>query len=143
MEKVSHKDAYRFLELLNVFEHANLKKQKQRLDTMKRSIDFLMSLPTNNQRSPQVSFQSMYLALLHSRHHLLLHLCFYIHITFGFLCLCFYTSITICFCIYVFTFSSPCTFYVCVSAFSSEPFTFLHFYIFISIYYQIQRHHCV
>ncbi len=36
---------------------------------------------------------SMYLALLlHSHHHLLLHLCFYIHITFGLLRLCFYTS---------------------------------------------------
>ncbi len=37
-----------FLELLNVFEHANLKKHKSKDDTTKRSINFLMSLPTNN-----------------------------------------------------------------------------------------------
>lgn len=117
LENVSHKDAYRFLELLNVFEHANLKKQKQRLDTMKRSIDFLMSLSTNNQRSPQVSFQSIVQCILHYyilitiyfcicaftshhlwlfvfvflhfHHHLLLHLCFYIFITLYLLHLCF------------------------------------------------------
>jgi hypothetical protein len=68
----------------------------------------LMSLPTNNQRSPQVSFQSIVQCILH-----------------------YYILITIYFCICAFTFTSPLAFCGCVSILSSPStfaFMFLHFH---------------
>jgi hypothetical protein len=104
LENVSQKDACNFLELLNVFEHA--KKTKAKTTTTKRSIDFLMSLPTHNQHSPQVSFQSIVQCILHY----------------------YYIPITIYFCTCVFTFTSPLAFCVCVSTLSS-PFAFAFMFL--------------
>lgn len=67
-----------------------------------------MSLLTNNQRSPQVSFQSIVQCVFH-----------------------YYILITIYFCICAFTFTSPLAFCVCVSTLSSPSafaFMFLHFH---------------
>ncbi len=68
----------------------------------------MMSLPTNNQCSPQVSFQSIVQCIFH-----------------------YYILITIYFCICAFTFTSPLAFCVCVSTLSSPStfaFMFLHFH---------------
>ncbi len=72
---------------------------------------------------------SMYLVLLHSHHHLLLHLCFYILITICLLHLCFLNSHHhLSFAFMFFEFSSPFTFGVYVIALSTNTFVFLHFH---------------
>lgn len=83
-----------------------------------------MSLPTNNQRSPQVSFQFIVQCILH-----------------------YYILVTIYFCICAFTFTSPLAFCVCVSTLSSPSafaFMFLQFhhlvpFMFLFLHFHLKR----
>lgn len=80
-----------------------------------------MSLPTNNQRSPQVSFQSIVQCVFH-----------------------YYMLITFYFCICAFTFTSPLDFRICISIFSSPSafaFMFLHLHHLVSFMFVFLHFH--